>query len=102
MGWLGGYGDKGASGEPLAGVEEVLVEEAHDEVDGAAVGVADEAAEGVAAAMEGEGGVAVVVEGAEGLVVDDLEAEALGDFLDGEGAEEGYLFLGHFSFSLSL
>jgi hypothetical protein len=39
--------------------------------------------------------VVVVVEGAEGLVAVDLDAEAGGDFFDGEGSEEGYLFLGH-------
>ena len=63
------------------------MEEVHDEVDGAAVGVADEAAVGVFTEVEGEGGVMVVVEGAEGFVGSDVEAEAGGDFLDGEGSE---------------
>jgi hypothetical protein len=81
MGW-GGF--DGAVGEPLAGFFEVFVEEVHNEVDGAAVGVADEAAVGVAAGVEGEGGVMVGVEGAEGFVESDFEAEAGGDFLDGD------------------
>jgi len=59
----------------------------HDEVDGAAVLVADEAAEGVLFIVEGEGGVVVVVEGAEGFVMRDVESQAFGDLLDGEVAE---------------
>ena len=47
-------GHSGAVGEPGAGFGEGFVEEVHDEVDGAAVGVADEAAVGVAAGVEGE------------------------------------------------
>ena len=59
----------------------------HNEVDGAAVGVADEATVGVASGVEGEGGVVVVVEGAEGLVSDDLEPHPFRDLLDGEVAK---------------
>ena len=77
-------GHSGAVGEPLAGFGEGFVEEVHDEVDGAAVGVADEAAVGVFSHVEGEGGVMVGVEGAEGFVGSDVEAEAGGDFFDGD------------------
>lgn len=73
--------------QPVAGFEEVFVEHLHDEVDGAAVGAAHEAAVGVAAGVEREAGVAVVVEGAEGLVVTHLDAEALGNLLYREVAE---------------
>ena len=88
-------GFAGAVGEVLAGFAEVFVEELADEVDGVAVGAAGEAAVGVFLEVESEGGVVVVVEGTEGLVAVDLDAEAGGDFFDGDGAEEGYLFLGH-------
>ena len=71
----------------MAGFFEVFVEEVHDEVDGAAVGVADEAAVGVASGVEGEGWVVVGVEGAEGFVAADFEAETGDDVFDGEVAE---------------
>ena len=74
---------------------EVFVEEVADEVDGVAVGVADEAAVGVLPHVEGEGWVTVVVEGAEGFVVAHVEAEARGEVFDGDGAEELELFLCH-------
>ena len=37
----------------------------------------------------------VVVEGAEGFVGSDVEAEARGEVFDGDGAEDGDLFLCH-------
>lgn len=76
----------GAVGEPRAGFGEGFVEEVHDEVDGAAVGVADEAAVAVPSHVEGEWGVVVGVEGAEGFVGSDVEAQAGRDLLDGEGS----------------
>lgn len=51
---MGGDGLYGAVGEVEAGLVEVFVEEVAYEVDGVAVGVADEAAVGVAAWVEGE------------------------------------------------
>ena len=83
MGW-GGF--DGAVGEVEAGFFEVFVEEVHNEVDGAAVGVADEATVGVAAGVEGEGWVVVGMEGAEGFVAADFEAETGGDVFDGDFA----------------
>jgi hypothetical protein len=65
------------------------------EVDGVAVGAAGEAAVGVFTEVEGEGGMVVVMEGTEGLVAVDLDAEAGGDFFDGEGAEELDLIVCH-------
>ena len=82
----GMLGVASAVGEVEAGFAEVFVEEVADEVDGVAVGAAGEAAVGVFTEVEGEGGVVVVVEGAEGLVAVDLDAEAGGDFFDGEGS----------------
>ena len=84
---MGLMGFDGVVGEPGAGLAEVLVECLHNEVDGAAVGVADEATVGVASGVEGEGGVVVVVEGTEGFVSDDLESQPFRDLLDGEVAK---------------
>lgn len=92
---MGGDGLYGAVGEVEAGLVEVFVEEVADEVDGVAVGVADEAAVGVLPYVKGEGWVTVVVEGAEGFVVAHVESQALRDPLDGDIAEEGDLFLCH-------
>ena len=60
----GMLGFAGAVGEVEAGLLEVFVEEVADEVDGVAVGVADEAAVGVLPYVERQTGVVVVVEGA--------------------------------------
>ena len=92
---MGGDGLHGAVGEVEAGLLEVFVEEVADEVDGVAVGVADEAAVGVFPHVERQTGVVVVVEGAEGFVVAHVEAETRGEVFDGDGAEEGDLFLCH-------
>ena len=92
---MGGDGLYGAVGEVEAGLLEVFVEEVADEVDGVAVGVADEAAVGVFPYVERQTGVVVIVEGAEGLVVGDVESEARGEVFDGNGAEEGDLFRVH-------
>ena len=80
-------GFDGVVGEPGAGLAEVLVECLHNEVDGAAVSIADEATVGVASGVEGEGGVVVVVEWTGGFVSDDLEPHPFRDLLDGEVAE---------------
>ena len=72
------------AGKPSTGLEERFAEVTHHEVDGAAVGIADEAAEGVAATIVGEAGVMVVVERAEALVACDAEAKALGNGFYGE------------------
>ena len=72
-------------GKPSAGVGERFAEVAHYEVDGAAVGIADETAESVAADVVGETGVVVVVERAEALVTCDAKAKALGNGFYGEG-----------------
>ena len=90
-----GVGDGVAGGEVEAGFAEVFVEEVADEVDGVAVGATGEAAVGVFLEVEGEGGVVVVMEGTEGLVAVDLDAEAGGDFFDGEGSEELDLVVCH-------
>ena len=84
---MGGDGLYGAVGEVEAGLLEVFVEEVADEVDGVAVGVADEAAVGVFPYVERQTGVVVVVEGAEGFVVAHVEAEARGEVFDGDGAK---------------
>ena len=91
----GMLGFAGAVGEVEAGLLEVFVEEVADEVDGVAVGVADEAAVGVLPYVERQTSVVVVVEGAECFVVAHVEAEARGEVFDGDGAEEGDLFLCH-------
>ena len=77
----------GASPEPSAGVEEVLAQQSHRQVDGAAVGIAGEASERVPARGERQRGMMVVVEWAEAFVPDHPESESLGDPLDGEVAE---------------
>ena len=59
----------------------------HHEVDGAARGAADEAAEGVATDRERQAGVMVVVERAEAEVSRNLESKSLRDPLNGEFAE---------------
>ncbi len=74
-------------GEPTAGIEEVLIQEAHDQVDGAARGAADEAAEGVAAHLERQAWGVVVVERAQSLVTHHPQPESLGDPLYREVAE---------------
>ena len=50
--------------KPSAGFGEGFAEVAHDEVDGATVGIADEASKGVATRVVGEAGMVVVVKGA--------------------------------------
>ena len=55
--------------EPLAGFLEVLAKYLHGKVDGAAMGIAHKALEGVLAYLEREAGMLVVVEGAEGFVL---------------------------------
>ena len=85
---MGGDGLYGAVGEVEAGLLEVFVEEVADEVDGVAVGVADEAAVGVLPYVERQTSVVVVVEGAEGFVSRDLEPQPLRDLLDGEIAKQ--------------
>ena len=82
-------------GKPSAGFGERLAEVAHHEVDGAAAGIADEAAEGVAPAVEGEAGVMVVVERAEALVASDAEAKTLGYGFYGERAATLYFIFVH-------
>ena len=84
-----------AVGKPSAGFLEVLVQGVHHEVDGAAVGIADEATEGVATDVVGETGVMVVVEWAETLVTCDAKAKALGNEFYGEGAEFFYFVFFH-------
>ena len=95
MGCVGGDGLYGAVGEVEAGLLEVFVEEVADEVAGVAGGVADGAAVGVLPYVERQTRVVVVVEGAEGFVVAHVEAEARGEVFDGDGAEDGDLFLCH-------
>ena len=84
-----------AVGKPPAGLGERLAQEAHDQVDGAAVGIAHEAAESAPARAEGEAGMVVVVEGAQALVACDVQPQALGHILDGEGAQAVYFVLFH-------
>ena len=50
--------------EPSAGFGEGFAEVAHNEVDGATVGIAGEASKGVAARVVGGAGMVVVVNGA--------------------------------------
>ena len=76
-----------AVGKPPAGLGERLAQEAHDQVDGAAVGIAHEAAEGATARAEGEAGMVVVVEWAETLVACDVQAKTLGYGFYGERAK---------------
>ena len=84
-----------AVGQPSAGFGERLAQEAHDQVDGAAVGIAHEAAEGTTAHAVGQAGMVVVVEGAQALVARDVQPQALGHILDGEGAQAVYFVLFH-------
>jgi hypothetical protein len=74
-------------GEPAAGVGEVLAEHPHGEVDDAARGPADEAAERVLPDEEGEAWMAVLMEGTQGFMPRNPEAESLRHPLDGERAE---------------
>ena len=74
-------------GQPMAGGLEILAEMAHHEVDGAARGPTNEAAEGVPTHVERQAGVSVVVERAEAFVARNVESESLCDPLDGEVAE---------------
>ena len=84
-----------AVGKPPAGLGERLAQEAHDQVDGAAVGIAHEAAEGTTAHAVGQAGMVVVVEGAQTLVARDVQPQALGHVLDGERAQAVYFVLFH-------
>ena len=83
------------AGKPSTGLGERFVKVTHHEVDGAAVGIADEATEGVAPTVVGETGVMVVVERAEALVACDAEAKTLGNGFYWEGAETLYFVFVH-------
>ena len=72
--------------KPSAGFGEGFAEVAHNEVDGATVGIADEASKGVATRVVGEAGMVVVVKGTQALVACHVESEALGNLLNRDGA----------------
>jgi hypothetical protein len=71
----------------LASFLEILSEDLHGEIDGAAMSITDKALEGVFPYVEGKAGSAVVVKRAERLVTDDFQSQLLGDSLDGEVAK---------------
>ena len=83
--------------QPSTSLPEVFVEALHHQVDGAAVGAADEAAVAVAADRERQAGVVVVVERAETEVSCNLESKSLRDPLDGEVAKLLKIRFIHFS-----
>ena len=74
-------------GQPLAGITEVLIEEAHHEVNRAARGAADEAAEGVLADLKRQTCVVVVMKRAEALVAHHPQSESLRDPLNRQVAK---------------
>ena len=71
----------------MAGFFKILVEVVHDEVDGAAVGVADEAPIGVLPHVKRQACVVVVVKRTQSLMPAHLEPQPFRDLLDGEVAE---------------
>lgn len=90
--------DVGVAGQPAASVHKVLFQVLHHEVDGAAVGVADETFVRVAAHVEVEAGVTVVVKRAERHVACGLKAEPHGHSLNRKGFEGLKGFFGDHKF----
>ena len=74
-------------GEPTAGIEEILVQTMHHQVDGATRGTTREAAIRISSYAERQACVMVVVKRAKALVLRNLEPKSLCDPLDREVAE---------------
>ena len=79
--------DVAVVGQPLASVQEGLVEVVHHQVNRAAVGIAHKTLVGVLGHIEVEAGVTVVVEGTEGHMARGTEAKPLSNSLNGECSE---------------
>ena len=75
--------------QPPAGLGQGDVELVHDQVDGAAMGIACKAVEGVAAHMEMERGMPVLMEGAACQMAHHRYAQLGCHAQDGEAAETG-------------